>query len=43
LFGHYRDAIEAAASVKYDQIGHRDYADVVVTARDLGVTPAIQI
>jgi hypothetical protein len=34
LFNFYRDAIEAAASAKYDR-GHCDGADVVVTASDL--------
>jgi hypothetical protein len=34
LVNFYREEIEAAASAKYDR-GHRDGADVVVTARDL--------
>lgn len=34
LFSAYRDEIEAAASVKYDE-GHREGADVVIVERDL--------
>jgi hypothetical protein len=35
LYCAYREAIEAAASLKYDQTSHRDNADIVVVASDI--------
>ena len=35
LYCAYREAIEAAASFKYDQASHRDSADIVVVAGDI--------
>ena len=35
LYCVYRESIEAAASLKYDQGGHSDTADIVVVAREI--------
>jgi hypothetical protein len=35
LYCAYREAIEAAASLKYDQTDHRDNADIVVVASEI--------
>jgi hypothetical protein len=35
LYSAYREAIEAAASLKYDQSIHLDSADIVVVASDI--------
>ena len=35
LYCVYRKTIEAAASLKYDQGGHSDTADIVVVAREI--------